>query len=185
MNQTIPSVQYIYHNQPPRLNFPFPLKSLESVVFCSVLSVRREAGENRCHDATRLLGDKMMTSSLVSKRFSGARYFVMGSDGPFRESYGNFHHLGLLVVPLKEKRKWTTHSLAIDPDHNALYSGDTRSGAVFSPSSLESVFPLLSRYYGGRWTAQYLFEKEGRYRWLEEEQSQIADYFLKYEDDLL
>ncbi len=184
MDQTISPVQYIYHNQPPKLSFPLPLKSLESVVFCSVLSVRREALENHCHDAARLLGKRVIASSLFPRRFPDARYFVLGSKGPFRESYGNFHHIGLLVVPVKEKRSLTTHCLAVDPNHNAPHSGDSRTGAVFSPSSLEGVFPALSRYYGGRWTAQYIFEGSEKYRFLDDE-NKITDYFLKFEDNLL
>lgn len=184
MNQAISPIQYIYHNQPPKLSFPPQLKCLESVVFCSVLNVRREAVENRCHDAARLLGKTVMASSLFPKRFPDARYFVLGSNGPFREGYGHFHHLGLLVVPVKEKRRWTNHCLAVDPNHNAPHSGDKRTGAVFSPSSLEGVFPALSRYYGGRWTTHYILESGEKYRFLDDE-NKITDYFLRFEDDLL
>ncbi len=134
--------------------------------------------ENRCHDAARALGNEIMTSSLVQRKFPDTRYFVVGSNGSFRENYGNFHNLGLLVIPVKERRKWTNHCLAVDPNHNAPHSGDRRVGAVFSPPSLEEVFPTLSRYYGGKWTAQYILEGGEKYRFLDDE-TKIADYTEK------
>ncbi len=183
MNKTTP-VQYVYRNQPPQLGFPTHLKVLESLVSRSVLTVRSKTMENRYHDAARALGNEIVKSPLIQRKFPETRYLVVGSNGSFRENYGHFHHLGLLVIPVKEKRKWTNQCLAVDPNHNAPHSGDRRVGAVFSPPSLEEVFPTLSRYYGGKWTAQYFLDDSGKYRFLDDE-TKIADYFLKFEDDLL
>ena len=169
----IPPLQYIYLNRRSPIKLPSSLQPLESVITASVAHVQREGLTNRCHDAARLLGNEIMNSSITEVKFPDAHYFVVGSEGALKEGYGNFHNVGLLVVPLREVG--ANHYLAIDPHHNAHHSGDLRAGAVFQAGSLDNIYHFLSQHYSGRWSTQYHRRVTGRYLFLEGEGKTVSD----------
>ena len=126
---------------------------------------RREAQvmAARCNVATQKFGEQLGTGDEDEEsfldEFPETKYFDVRSEGPFKEHYGDFHSIGMIVTPRKKEGGFDF--VAIDLKHNAV-SRDLPRATIFCATSEKDVYDALQTYYGGRggWKANYVLMPE-------------------------
>jgi len=122
---------------------------------------------NHCNEATHSFGRVLLereygTGDQSFFEAHNAEYFDLRSDGPFHRDYGDFHSIGLIVVPQEN------HFLAIDFTHNMVDNLDERRAALFYTRNILTLLQKLNEYYGGRWQAEFMFNHVlNQYLWLD------------------
>ena len=121
---------------------------------------------NQCKDATKDFGFTLIEPHFgksgkrpLFKVFPGTQYFDLRSEGPFHNSYGDFHSIGLIALKPSKKE---LELIALDLTHRG-----THRTAIFHASQKEELLDSLHQYYGGTWKPESILDPETKkYRWI-------------------